>query len=390
MMRLVPSGRLGRSFGILPLMADRGIGTALAEGYLRWLSRRGWVTWQRRHEPGGDVLMLTNAWPRADEPISGIFLQHTVDGLEAAGLRCDVLLVRGDRGLHCYLLGCVLMLLLSLTRNLGYELVNTHGGETALVGRFYFGAPVVATYWGSDLLGPGAGSRGTRVKQALRCRLLRAHARLMTGTTTKSHEMEMVLPASVRLRNRVIPDGVDMARFRPSDRAAARHALGWPEAELTVISVGRRVAVKRLWLAEQAVELARHDQPELRWRAIAEIPPASMPLVYAAADCLLHTSASEGSSNAIKEALACDLPVVATPAGDVRELLAGVEPSAVCAPEPEQIAHALIACLRAGTRSNGRERSSRLSSDQIAQRVLDWYETFGLTRPSARRVPDPA
>ena len=98
-----------------------------------------------------------------------------------------------------------------------------------------------------------------------------------------------------------------------------------------------------------------------------------MPLLMNAADCLLLTSTTEGSPNAVKEALACDLPVVSTPVGDVRTLLDGVSPSAVAEPNPEALGSAIVECTRDRRRSDGRDRTAWLDERAIAQRILDVY-----------------
>lgn len=341
------------------------------------LDRRGWLTWEET-APDARVLIVTNAWPDRQFPARAAFMRYGVEGLAAAGVPTDVLYLRGYRGKRSYPLGCLAMSLLAHAAPGKYQLVHSHGGETALVTRFFRSAPVLASYWGSDLLGIGEGPLGARLSFALRARLLRAHAVLMTATTTKSAEMESVLPRHARARNWVIPDGVDRMRFAPGDRVLARRALGWSGDEPVAISAGRPVASKRLWLAESAVNRAAQEIPGLSWRAISDVPPEQMPDHYNAADVLVHTSVSEGSPNVVKEALACNLPVVATAAGDIPELLCGVEPSAVCPADVASLASEIVRCLREGRRSNGREASARLALARTTERMLECYRSLGI------------
>jgi glycosyltransferase involved in cell wall biosynthesis len=188
--------------------------------------------------------------------------------------------------------------------------------------------------------------------------------------------MERVLPRAVQRRNWVIPDGVDPSRFKPIDRGKARAALGWPTEVPIVISAGSG-AMKRHWLAKQAVDLAAHDLPGLRWYALTNVLPEDMPLYYSAADVLLHTSCSEGSPNVIKEAIACDLPVASTAVGDVAALLDGIEPSAVCDDRPESLAREVVRIAREGRRSNGGEQAESLGIAVATARMLHCYRSLG-------------
>jgi glycosyltransferase involved in cell wall biosynthesis len=116
-------------------------------------------------------------------------------------------------------------------------------------------------------------------------------------------------------------------------------------------------------------------------RLIENVEPNKMPLWYRAADVLLCASRSEGSPNVVKEALACNLPVVSTAVGDVHERLAGVQPSAVVARDAKLLGEALVQVLLEERRSNGREHVANLSLENIARRVTDVYRMALGDRP---------
>lgn len=333
---------------------------------------RGLVTWEQRFA-SPDILTVTNVWPHAEKPAYGPFVRVTVEGLDAVGIKSDVLFVRGYTGIGSYLCGALTMVLLRAASP-RYALVHAHGGETALIARLYLGAPVVASYLGSDLLAPQVGGWRFRSNCRIRSAVVRLHAISMTATTTKTDEMEGVLPARVRQCNTVIPDGIDLQRFHPIDQQAARRHLGWPPRVPIVLFAGRAEAPeKRLWLARQAVDKARHQLPGLQLKIATGVAPKEMPYYYSAADCLVHTSASEGSPNVIKEALACNLPVVATPAGDIDKLLAGARPGRVVAADRDALAREIIRCCRVPRRSNGRSLTGRMDLHRAAAATLELY-----------------
>jgi teichuronic acid biosynthesis glycosyltransferase TuaC len=345
---------------------------------LDWLDRRQLVTWEHRDE-GSRLLMITHLWPYEEQPAYGPFVRETVNELRKQGLACDVLFIRGYRSPLAYLAGALASLLLPLAYPHKYLLVHCHGGEAALAARFFLAGPVLASYLGTDILGTKVGGdRRLRTKCWLRSHVLRKHAATMSATTTKSAEMEALLTPSARSRNTVIPDGIDRERFCPRDRAQARDELGWPGDGTIVLFAGRADSPeKRLWLARQVVDMAAAQIPDIELRIAQGVQPSQMPLYYAAADCLLHTSASEGSPNVVKEALACNLPVLATPAGDVSELLRGVDASTVCEADSTALASALVDILRLQRRSNGRERTEHLSTEIIAKRTIECYGALG-------------
>lgn len=342
---------------------------------LRILHERRWLTWEQCHADSV-VLQVTNAWPDPESPTRAPFLKTAVDGLTAAGVQSDVLYVRGYSGLYTYLAGAVACLLLPLVKR--YQLVHGHAGEAIVVARCYLGSPVIGSYWGTDILGYLTGDRFSRIKRGLRSLALRLHSLSLSASTTKTSEMHGCLPKRSQQSNVVIPDGVDHTRFRPMDRNEARRAIGWPLDEITVITVGRRDPVKRLDLAEAAAAEAAKVIPNLVWRAVSEVPPKALPHYYNAADLLLHTSASEGSPNVVKEALACNLPVVATAAGDIPALLNGVTRATVAPPTAHELGEAIVRCVKAPEPCDGRAKSQDLAIEHVTARMLSLYRSLGL------------
>jgi teichuronic acid biosynthesis glycosyltransferase TuaC len=328
------------------------------------------------HQDGEGALVLVVACVAStpERPHYGIFTRRQVDSVRRLGIRCDILAIAGYRSPLAYAVAAAKLARMSLVGDHRYALVHAHGGEAAIAATAYLRAPLLVSYQGSDLL--GTPDRRDRIPLSWRTRsaLIKQHARLTAATITKSRVMEPALPPSVRARNRVIPNGVDRERFKPRERDAARADVGWDRNERVVLfaSDPSRPS-KRPDLARAACELAARMIGPVRLQVAHGLRPEVMPDLMNASDCLLHPSASEGSPNVVKEALACNLPIVATPVGDVPELLAGVAHSYICQPSVEELAAALARCLDPPCRSDGRRHSEELDERRIAERLVSVY-----------------
>jgi glycosyltransferase involved in cell wall biosynthesis len=179
----------------------------------------------------------------------------------------------------------------------------------------------------------------------------------------------------------IIPNGIDLKLFCPGPRELAREHLGWDhESQVVLLNAAGDPHRKGLDLAQESMKLVQSKLPRAKLCVISNIQPDVMPLYYRAADVLLSASLAEGSPNVVKEALACNLPVVSSPVGDVEERLAGVHPSLIVPRNVQAIANGLEKILREGKRSNGREHARHLGLDQVAQRVLSVYGSVLMSR----------
>jgi glycosyltransferase involved in cell wall biosynthesis len=104
---------------------------------------------------------------------------------------------------------------------------------------------------------------------------------------------------------------------------------------------------------------------------------AQMPLYYSAANAMVLCSDTEGSPTSVKEALACNLPVVATDVGDVRAILSGIDGSELTAQEPQALAAALRRVLSTHDRHlfDGRSAMRRFAQAETVAALLRVYRS---------------
>jgi teichuronic acid biosynthesis glycosyltransferase TuaC len=180
------------------------------------------------------------------------------------------------------------------------------------------------------------------------------------------------LPARGARRAAVLPCGVELDRFRSLPRSRARAELGLePEGRYALFAADPARREKRY---DRAVELADAAPAELL--TLGGVEPARVPLLVNAANAVLVPSEREGFGLAVLEALACDVPVLATPVGIHEQALAGVA-GTLCAPYELARWRAALQSLLAerDPRVAGRASAERWSASSMAQRVADAWRT---------------
>jgi glycosyltransferase involved in cell wall biosynthesis len=201
----------------------------------------------------------------------------------------------------------------------------------------------------------------------------RAVLPLMQIVAAVSESLVADLPGRrTRQRAQVLPCGVDTERFTPLARAQCRLQLGLgAHQRLLLFPADPARASKRV---DRAQELARRVQATLL--TLGGVDPARVPLLVNAADAVIAPFEREGFGLAVLEALACDVPVLATPVGVHPSALAGVD-GALCAPfDLDRWGTALQPHLRdADARVEGRVRALSWSATAMAERVLGAWRT---------------
>ena len=172
----------------------------------------------------------------------------------------------------------------------------------------------------------------------------------------------------------VIPNGVDLNLFRPMDQAQARQELGLDSRKRFVLfPYNPKEVRKRFDLVQRVVALAREQIDGLELLMACGLPQEQMPLYMNAADVLVMASMSEGSPNAVKEAMATNLPVITVDVGDTAELIGTTAGCHLVPRDPAAMAEAIVEVCRRGARTNGRERIRKLSMEVVAKQIVQVY-----------------
>ncbi|MDH2443023.1 glycosyltransferase family 4 protein [Amnibacterium sp. CER49] len=223
-------------------------------------------------------------------------------------------------------------------------------GAAFLVGRRLArkqdGAVVVHFHgpWAAESLASGARGLSIRVKAVVeRWLYARAGRLIVLSVVFKDLLHERYGVPEDRIV--VVPPGVDLTRFTPGDRAAARQRLGLP-GDVPIVACARRL-VARMGIGDAAEALAAAsptahlvvvgDGPERsglqraadavlpdRNRFLGRVDEGTLLDVYRAADAtVIPTLELEGFGLVCLESMAVDTPAVARPQGGLVEALAG-------------------------------------------------------------------
>lgn len=247
-----------------------------------------------------------------------------------------------------------------------FDVVHAHFGLTAWPALAVPARVRALTVHGTDLL-------HSRTRLATRAVLPRIDLIAAVSASLASE-----LPARAARRAQVLPCGVDVERFRPLPRAHARAELGLdPERPYLLFPADPARPEKR---HDRALALARAVGVELL--ALGGVAPERVPLLINAATAVVVPSEREGFGLAVLEALACDVPVLATPVGIHADALGGIA-GTLCAPfelaswraalDPHLAASTHLdgtgAGAEAADRVEGRSSAMRFSASRMAERV---------------------
>jgi len=248
-------------------------------------------------------------------------------------------------------------------KNNKYNCVHAHYLFSALVATLAGANPLFVSLMGSD------SSKKGFYKLLIKFFV----SKIWSATIVKSEKMQKEIGDNSIL---ILPNGVDFNRFQPINRMLALEKINWDaEKKHILFAANSNRSEKNFPLAQAAFKSI--NKPNIELHTLENINFELIPYYLNAADVVLLTSFREGSPNVIKEAMACNRPVVVTNVGDVKKVLGNVKNTFIVESNKEGVSNALKYILAQEYSSTlGRETIQWLNQDLIAKKLITIYNSI--------------
>ena len=290
------------------------------------------------------------------------------DALIQNGVDLEVFQIVG-RGIRGYL--SAIPKLRRFLRDNKFDIIHAHYGNCGIVAALSRSSEkLVVSYMGSDLLG-SINSKGQYT--------LMGNAFVQVNKLCAFFINDYSIVKASIMKNRlwkknnieVLPNGVNFDDFFPMSMQEARRRLNISPGKKIVLFVSDPcIIIKNFKLAENAIKRFNNN---IEFKILSGMSQTELNVYYNAADLTLLTSIHEGSPNVIKEAMACNCPIVSTDVGDVKEVIGDTEGCYITSYDPDDVAHKINQAILFNKRTNGRESIKHLDSNKLAKKMINLY-----------------
>lgn len=300
------------------------------------------------------ILFVTNMYPDSSNESEGIFIKEQIDHyVSRYNVDFEIYVIRGIQSKFNYLKS--LFEIRSLISRSKFDLIHIH---FALAGLFLLmnpliKIPTIVTLHGSDILG----YKNNWIIPFI--------GKLIVSKVSKviilNEAMRQVL-STIENKLIKIPCGIDVEAFCRERNNFLNDCflIGFP--------ADKNRFVKNYSLFAKIIQKLIEDGIKIEFVEFSCFTRSEVAELLSKIDCLLMTSLSEGSPQIIKEAMACNVPIVSTNVGDVKMLLDNVDNCYIVDSFEVGLFVEIIKKIRLlhplQRRSNGRDKILQLRLDQ--------------------------
>lgn len=304
------------------------------------------------------ILVVTNTYPTAEKPGDSPQIHDQVEAIKARGVQVDLLYINRYKNKLSYFQAAWKILKLSFQNN-HFQIIHAFYGHCGLIANLQWRYPVITTFLGSDLLHPRDGRIG------------KIAAKFSDAVIVQSEEMKKKVN---RHDVSIIPFGVNLTLFTKGNKEEARRELGLGlEEKLVLFPWDPSRIVKRFDIIQSAVQIIQQKYENVRIFIVYDQPHEVIAKYMHACDVMILASNHEGSPMALREAMACGLPIVSVDVGDVRQFIQNTKGCFICKRDPIDIADKVCKVFEWGNRTNGAEIIRKANITWGADQVISLY-----------------
>lgn len=256
------------------------------------------------------------------------------------------------------------------------DIIHAHYGLSGLTAVLQRQVPVVITFHNGEV-DTFVGNLLSSLASLLAKHTIYVAQHIYDRTFFKSKTKYSILPCGVPLEQCVITDYKEARKKLEFDPVKKYILFGgafdnlrknYPLIKEALLLSGRQ--------CEQGKGL--DDYGDIVCLEMKGLSRAECVLRMCACDLFALPSKSEGSPQALKEAMACNCPIIATDIADIKHLLGNLDGHYICSFEPGNVLNVLNMALAFNKRTQGRMRIEELGYDNVnvAIKINKIYKTI--------------
>lgn len=301
------------------------------------------------------------------------FIKSQYESLQPFVRKIDHYRIKGS-GIKAYILAY--KELKKILKSEKYDIIHAHWTYSGIIcSSLIKKEKLVVSFMGNDLFGIYTKKYNILTFKGLINILLSQYLLFKTDAIiVKSKRMLRWIPFYCRYKTQIVPNGVNLNKFKPLDQNEAKKYLQIEPQQKYILFLGdTKDSNKNFDLLEKAgLQL---DKAEVSYKILKPYPidRTKVPFYLAAADVLAFTSKLEGSPNIIKEAIAMGCPIVATDVGDVFERISGIDGCYISKFDEYDFSEKLAAALKSNKRINPNGHLNEISEINISRKIISLY-----------------
>lgn len=288
------------------------------------------------------------------------FIKSQGESLKEIGIELDYFLIKG-KGISGYLKN-IAPLKKQIKRE-KYDIIHSHYGLIGLTSLLTFTkVPKILSIMGSDAYGSYDSNGKRKISSFFEMFLTQVAMLFSNQLIVKSENLLNIVPYKYKVT--IVPNGVNFSVFKPYSNLIEKNKVLWlanpkdPRKNFKLISDAMEYLPKEVELVNPFP--IKHNQ---------------FPKYLNNSSVFVLTSYNEGSPNVIKEAMACNIPVVTTNVGDVKKVIGKTKGCFITDFDEKMLADRINLVLKIGKRTCGRKDIEHLDSIKVAKKIEQIYLT---------------